>query len=395
MTSTAYRQSSRRDPKLEAIDPDNRLLGRMPVRRLEAEAVRDAILAASGRLDPTMFGPPVPVAPDEAGQVVVGIDTRDAAGRPVGKPGSLGDDEFRRSLYVQVRRSLAARPARNVRRAADDAQLRAADELDGRARSRSLLMNNEFVVAAGRRPSPTRVAHEAGDRSDGAGPPGLATRPGARAATPSRSQSAVALPGRAAGGLRRRRAAGDEDRRSPTVRSRPIGPWPPSARPCSARTRSCTSIESTRKEEPCRTTLRRSSSAAPLPGQPEHGHRLAGLGLAAEPARGRWRPPAKPNLERPVYDLKPKTPPAPPRARAMISLFMQGGPSHLDLFDPKPELAKRDGKTFTGDIKYDNAGEASAKLFGSPWKFRQARPVRHGAERAAARPGGGRRRHLA
>ncbi len=53
----------------------------------------------------------------------------------------------------------------------------------------------------------------------------------------------------------------------------------------------------------------------------------------------------------------------------MISLFMQGGPSHLDLFDPKPELTRKSGTNFQGDIKYDNAGEASAKLFGSPWKF--------------------------
>src|SRR5262249_42499723 len=81
--------------------------------------------------------------------------------------------------------------------------------------------------------------------------------------------------------------------------------------------------------------------------------------------------PAKPTLERPVYDLKPKAPPAPPRAKAMISFFMQGGPSHLDLFDPKPELIKHNGSNFTGDIKYDNAGEASAKLFASPWKFRK------------------------
>jgi hypothetical protein len=55
----------------------------------------------------------------------------------------------------------------------------------------------------------------------------------------------------------------------------------------------------------------------------------------------------------------------------MIALFMQGGPSHLDLFDPKPELIKRNGQSFTGEIKYDNAGEASAKLFASPWKFRR------------------------
>ena len=97
--------------------------------------------------------------------------------------------------------------------------------------------------------------------------------------------------------------------------------------------------------------------------------------------------PAKPRLERPTFDLKPRPPAAPPQATAMISMFMQGGPSHIDLFDPKPELTKRHLQTFTGDIKYDNAAEASAKLFGSPWKFSQARPVRHGAERVAAAPG--------
>ena len=55
----------------------------------------------------------------------------------------------------------------------------------------------------------------------------------------------------------------------------------------------------------------------------------------------------------------------------MISLWMQGGPSHLDLFDPKPDLQKLDGKTYEGDIKYDNAAQASAKILGSPWKFKK------------------------
>ncbi len=79
--------------------------------------------------------------------------------------------------------------------------------------------------------------------------------------------------------------------------------------------------------------------------------------------------PAKPLLEPQTFDLKPKPTVKPPQARAMISLFMQGGPSHIDLCDPKPELNKRHLQTYTGDIKYDNAAEASAKLFGSPWKF--------------------------
>jgi len=79
--------------------------------------------------------------------------------------------------------------------------------------------------------------------------------------------------------------------------------------------------------------------------------------------------PAKPLLERPTFDLQPRSTPKPPQTRAMISLFMQGGPSHIDLCDPKPELNKRHLQSYTGDIKYDNAAEASAKLFGSPWKF--------------------------
>src|ERR1043166_4033828 len=52
------------------------------------------------------------------------------------------------------------------------------------------------------------------------------------------------------------------------------------------------------------------------------------------------------------FDLKPKTPPLPPQARAMISLFMHGGPSHIDLFDPKPELTKRSGEDYGGVVKF-------------------------------------------
>jgi hypothetical protein len=97
---------------------------------------------------------------------------------------------------------------------------------------------------------------------------------------------------------------------------------------------------------------------------------IGGLALAwlfsRDAARGA---PLKPTLEKPTYDLLPKQPGREPKARAMISIFMQGGPSHVDLFDPKPELTKRHLENYTGDIKYDNAAEASAKLFGSPWKF--------------------------
>jgi hypothetical protein len=67
----------------------------------------------------------------------------------------------------------------------------------------------------------------------------------------------------------------------------------------------------------------------------------------------------KPNLE---ADLLPKPPARPAKAKAMISMFMIGGPSQIDLFDPKPELDKYDGTDFQGDLHYDNAAQSSRKL---------------------------------
>ena len=79
---------------------------------------------------------------------------------------------------------------------------------------------------------------------------------------------------------------------------------------------------------------------------------------------------AMPELLNPAhFDLLPKAPPYQPRAKAMISMFMQGGPSHIDLCDPKPELTKHDGKAYPGEIKHDDAAGASMEMMGSPWKF--------------------------
>src|SRR5438132_6404137 len=104
MTSTAYRQSSRRDPRRDRRDPENRLYWRKPVQRLDAEVIRDAILSASGVFNDKMFGPPVPVRPDVHGQIVVGLDKTEGDNKmPVEVP--LNGEEFRRAVYVQVRRS--------------------------------------------------------------------------------------------------------------------------------------------------------------------------------------------------------------------------------------------------------------------------------------------------
>src|SRR5688572_11546811 len=79
--------------------------------------------------------------------------------------------------------------------------------------------------------------------------------------------------------------------------------------------------------------------------------------------------PIQPPIGPQQFDLKAKMPPKAARAKAMISLFMMGGPSQVDLFDPKPGMAKWDGEPFPGDIRYDNAAEASSKVFASPFKF--------------------------
>ena len=80
--------------------------------------------------------------------------------------------------------------------------------------------------------------------------------------------------------------------------------------------------------------------------------------------------PFKPDLEQKSYDLLPKQPHHEPQAKAMISMFMLGGPSQIDLFDPKPELIKHDGKTFPGDVKFDNPAQASREIMAPLWKFK-------------------------
>jgi hypothetical protein len=93
--SSAYRMSSRdADPKSASLDPDNRLLHRMPVVRLEAEAIRDSILAVSGRLNERLEGPSVPVHLDEF---------MTGRGRPA--VSGLLDGDGRRSIFLAVRRN--------------------------------------------------------------------------------------------------------------------------------------------------------------------------------------------------------------------------------------------------------------------------------------------------
>ena len=105
LLSTAYQQRSTRESSKDAADPDNRLLGRFPLRRLDAEAVRDGMLATSGKLNPKAFGPPVPVMEDDAGLIVIGKANRDGAQYKLGDESVPAGEESRRSVYIQVRRT--------------------------------------------------------------------------------------------------------------------------------------------------------------------------------------------------------------------------------------------------------------------------------------------------
>ena len=92
--SEAFKRSTARDEKSTTLDPANQYLASFPLRRLEAEAIRDAILAVTGNLNSKLYGPPVRTYLTEFMQ-----------GR--GRPASSGplDGEGRRSIYLEVRRN--------------------------------------------------------------------------------------------------------------------------------------------------------------------------------------------------------------------------------------------------------------------------------------------------
>jgi len=97
VTSTAYRQSSSVTPELFAKDPYNRLIARGPRFRMEAEMVRDTVLAASGLLSTKIGGPSVfPAQPPGIWDMPYNDDVYEV---------SQGEDRYRRGIYTFARRS--------------------------------------------------------------------------------------------------------------------------------------------------------------------------------------------------------------------------------------------------------------------------------------------------
>src|SRR5579864_9365852 len=68
----------------------------------------------------------------------------------------------------------------------------------------------------------------------------------------------------------------------------------------------------------------------------------------------------------PSYDLRAKKPDFPPKVKSVIYLYMGGGPSTIDMFDPKPALKQYDGKDCRTKVEGRRLG-GSQKVMASPW----------------------------
>ena len=133
-TSRAYRMSSRASGKAQAADPENRLLQHAHIRRLEAEAIRDAILAASGELKPDMYGPSV--------KTYYAHESGRAKGDK--EKGPL-DGDGRRSVYLEVRRNLR-HPFLEVFDVPKPATTRGQRDVTNVPAQSLTLMNSPFVI---------------------------------------------------------------------------------------------------------------------------------------------------------------------------------------------------------------------------------------------------------
>jgi hypothetical protein len=137
LTSNAYRMGSQVNVKYFAEDPENELLWRFPYKRLEVEAIRDSMLAVSGRLNPTMYGPSVfPAIPPAA---LEGSSDPD-------KIWKASDEDLasRRTIYVFLKRSMIV-PMLDVLDLCDTARTVAQRLTTSIAPQALTLFNGDFV----------------------------------------------------------------------------------------------------------------------------------------------------------------------------------------------------------------------------------------------------------
>ncbi len=157
--STAYWQSSRHNASLRS-DPDNKFFARFKMQRLDAETLRDSMLAAAGTINPSPFGRPISIGRDPVGRIVVGKEVLNT-NRDVTKVEANGADGARRSIYVQVRRKTPL----TVLETFDEPVMQPNCELRTRttvAPQSLMMMNDSFVLDAAHHLA-TRVRSEKPD----------------------------------------------------------------------------------------------------------------------------------------------------------------------------------------------------------------------------------------
>jgi hypothetical protein len=137
MTSNTYRMSKRWQAEYGTTDPEDRLLWRVPYRRLEVEAIRDSMLAVSGKLNPKMYGPSMfPAVPKEA---LEGNSDPDKIWRASGE-----EEASRRTIYAHVKRSMVI-PLLEVLDLCDTTRSAARRNITSVAPQALAMFNGQFV----------------------------------------------------------------------------------------------------------------------------------------------------------------------------------------------------------------------------------------------------------
>lgn len=140
LTSAVYRQSSARSREGEEVDSNNRLLSRMNVRRIEAEATRDAILRISGKLDLRQGGPPA--------KQFIEVKLENMGLRPEADYQNFNIDDpanYRRGIYRFVLRTMPD-PLMNALDCPDGTQLTPARNVSITALQALSMVNDNFIV---------------------------------------------------------------------------------------------------------------------------------------------------------------------------------------------------------------------------------------------------------
>ena len=157
LTSRTWQMSRADRAEYSAVDPENRLLWRQPMRRLEVEAIRDSMLAASGQLNPAAHGPSF--FPPLPRQVLEGNSDPDSVWKA-----SNEHESSRRSVYAFIKRAMLL-PMFETLDQCDSARTSARRTTTTTAPQALILFNGDFVNTQARHMA-RRIEREAGMNPD-------------------------------------------------------------------------------------------------------------------------------------------------------------------------------------------------------------------------------------